>query len=184
MNLLIDDRGRTVLETDLLNRQWTAQPKSIVINSDKVMCFFPSRINLEYVSDEQDNFYLAKNRVWVTYMLDTKLDRFFPEQLPVDRTSLQEGYMLGVYMYNKHVLNELQKISDFTDPDDLTLGNYDEAMKKLMSAMDEVLYDEKQSQEFGLPSAMGTDNTLELLGSLYALYRAKKRILRGTTLKL
>lgn len=179
MNLLIDDRGRTVLETDFLNRQWTVQPKPIIINSDRVMRFFPSRINLEYVLDPQGNFYLAKNRVWVTYMVDTELDRYFPKQLTVDRKSLQEGYVLSVYMYNKHVLNELQKISDFTDPDDLTLGNYDEAMKKLMSAMDEVLYDEKQSQEFGLPSAMGADNTLELLGSLYALYRAKKRILRG-----
>lgn len=179
MNLLIDDRGRTVLETDFLNQQWTAQPKPIIINSDKVMHFFPSRINLEYVSDPQDNFYLAKNRVWVTYMVDTKLDRYFPEQLSVDRTSLQEGYVLSVYMYNKHVLNELRKVADFTDPDELTLENYDDALYLLMSTIDNVLYDEKQAKEFGLPATMNTDNTLELLGSLYALYRAKKRILRG-----
>lgn len=178
MNLTVNDKGRVILETDFLNQQWTSVPRALAINSNNVMGYYPSRINLEYVADYEDSFYLVKNRVWVTYMVDTELDDMFSDESKVSREWLQNGLVSQARLYNNHILDELRKVADFPNPDDLTLDTYQDAVYLLTTTIDEVLYDEKQAKEFNLPPKMDTDKVLEMLGSLYMLYQAKKRILK------
>ena len=173
----------SVLFTEVgVNHSWSSLGGPIVVNSTDVIDFYPSRINLEYATDKKGNVTLYKNRVWSSYLSPTKIENHIPEETDVSESELKKGVVPVVKKFNEYVLDEVSKFSEVRNPDKLTKENFTESMDYLMEAIN----DRQTYIKFSQSNRMGNDNViinkvtkeLELLGSIYILYAAKRRILR------
>ena len=115
-------------------------------------------------------------------MSPTKIENHIPEETDVSESELKKGVVPVVKKFNEYVLDEVSKFSEVRNPDKLTKENFSESMDYLMEAIN----DRQTYIKFSQSNRMGNDNViinkvtkeLELLGSIYILYAAKRRILR------
>lgn len=178
MKLITNNRSQTVIETVGLDQTWTSKARGITVNSTNVMDFYPSRLNLEYSSDEQDKFYLVKNKTWSSYENETRLDEMFNKVTPINRRDLLNGLVPIVREFNYFVLSATTEFAEIKNPDELTLDNYDECLAYVIRLIDDRLLQLKYNKVNNKGSVVNKINyQLELLGSIYQLYRAKYKLL-------
>lgn len=86
--------NKTLINVDDIKKQWSNSPIQIEVNSTEVSNFYPSRINLDYVSDENKSLYLIKNRGWDSYRgKPTMLDTMFDDYETISRAEVDFGYI-------------------------------------------------------------------------------------------
>lgn len=165
-----------------VNHSWSSLGGPIKINSTKVVGFYPSRINLEYATDKDNKVTLYKNRVWSSYLKPTKIEAKIPDEVYVSNAELSSGVIPEIKKFNSYILDEVSKFCEIRHPDDLTNENYKDSLEYLM----ELINDRHTYIKFlqGNPLKNNTEvinrveTELEMLGSVYILYTAKRRILR------
>lgn len=167
-----------------VNHSWSSLGGPIKIGSTKVVDFYPSRINLEYATDKNNNVTLYKNRVWSSYLKPTKIEAKVPDEVYVNKDELVAGIIPEVKRFNLYILDEVSKFCEVRNPDELTADNFKDSMDYLM----ETINDRHTYIKFMQGNPVKTDkdtiqriyNELEMLGSVYIMYAAKRRILRKT----
>ena len=183
MRLNVLDNKYLILDELGVNKSWSLLGTPIKIKTHNVEGFYPARINLEYAVDQQDNITLYKNRMWHSYMDPTKLDKKIPSETDIDRELLESGEVPFVRELNEKILDMLSEFAEIRRPDDLTEDNFKDSIEYLMNLIDDrqtylsflnsnKLLENKETVEI-------TKQQLELLGSAYMLYSAKRRTFRG-----
>lgn len=187
MNFL--NKGKqTVIAVNDINKQWSNDPIKLVVNTDKVSNFYPSRINLEYMSDKDNNLYLVKNKGWDYYLgIPTVLDSSFSNQELITKEELNKGIVNTVHDYNIKVLRIAKEIFDIDSPDLMDINQLDIGIQKVVQSIDELINSYKYIEQGDDTTELTSEQlkkishltlNMEVLGSVYSLYRARKRILK------
>lgn len=187
MNFEFKD-GKTVMSVNDIKKQWSNEPIHIAIGSDKVSDFYPSRINLEYMSDNEGNLYLVKNKGWDSYLgIPTVLDFNFLDNQVVTKEEILSGKVITVSDYNQMVLSIANSKFGIDSPDNLYGEALDKGIQDVVSSIDELVNTYKYIEQGKTVDELSSDTihtlsnitlNMEVLGSVYLLYRARKRILK------
>lgn len=177
--------NKTLINVDDIKKQWSNSPIQIEVNSTEVSNFYPSRINLDYVSDENKSLYLIKNRGWDSYRgKPTMLDTMFDDYETISKAEVDFGYISTVKSYNDLVLSYVKSEFDIDNPDNLTEDNIDSGLSKVMKALDSMFTEYKYIEANENSDSDTSDikplilNNLESLGSVYMLYKARQKMIK------
>lgn len=180
---------KTIIAVNDINKQWSNDPIKLVINSNRVSDFYPSRINIEYMSDSNDNLYLVKNKGWESYLgIPTVLDSNFDDEQKITDEELSSGRIESVHRYNELVLSKAYSQYGIENPDNMDMEDVDKGIQSVVQSMDELMNTYKYVEQGKSSSQLTNEEVvklshvtlnLEVLGSVYMLYRARKRLLKG-----
>lgn len=179
---------KTIIAVNDIAKQWSNDPIKIVVNSNRVSDFYPSRVNIEYVSDSHDNLYLVKNKGWDSYLgIPTVLDSNFDDEQKITDEELSSGRIESVHRYNELVLSTAYNQYGIENPDSMDMEEVDKGIQYVVKSMDELMNTYKYIEQGKSPSHLTNGDVvklshitlnLEVLGSVYMLYRARKRLLK------